>query len=57
MKKKSLTAEQQAILAQVEHIASALGTTLARFTEVVGWSCMTCVRRSMRSWRCRGDGT
>lgn len=35
MKKKSLTAEQQTILEQVKHIASALGETLAPFTEVV----------------------
>jgi predicted transcriptional regulator YheO len=35
MKKKSLTVEQQTILEQVKHIASALGETLAPFTEVV----------------------
>ncbi|MBS0342528.1 MAG: PAS domain-containing protein [Proteobacteria bacterium] len=35
MKKKALTTEQQTILEQVKHIASALGATLAPFTEVV----------------------
>lgn len=35
MKKKALTAEQQAILEQVKHIAAALGETFAPFTEVV----------------------
>lgn len=35
MKKKALSAEQQAILKQVKHIAAALGETLAPFTEVV----------------------
>jgi len=35
MKKKTLIAEQQAILEQVKLIASALGETLAPFTEVV----------------------
>lgn len=35
MKKKAHTAEQQAILEQVQHIASALGETFAPFTEVV----------------------
>lgn len=35
MRKKALTSEQQTILGQVMHIASALGETLAPFTEVV----------------------